>query len=140
MTPEDVARYDGYWNEVGYNKAVAERDLLIKNTADANKKAVVIGAFDIENGNVTAQFAGAIPENINEQLLNRADLIGGIGSKGINGKNTVGVCAEFHAANELLSKGGNISNLRFTEAIRPRTGKVVPTCSNCLNVFYESFN
>ena len=139
MSPEEVARYDGYWNKVGYDKALTTRNMLIQNTVDANKKAVAIGAYDIETGNVTAKFAGAIPDTINNQLIERANLIGGIGSKGINGKNTVGVCAEFQAANELLNNGGNLTNIRFTEAVRPRTGKVIPTCSNCLEMFYESF-
>ena len=139
MSPEEVTRYDGYWNKVGYDKAITARNMLIQNTVDANKKAVAIGAYDIETGNVTAKFAGAIPDTINNQLIERANLIGGIGSKGINGKNTVGVCAEFQAANELLSNGGNLTNIRFTEAVRPRTGKVIPTCSNCIEMFYESF-
>ena len=39
------------------------------NTVDANKKAVAIGAYDIETGNVTAKFAGAIPDTINNQLI-----------------------------------------------------------------------
>ena len=139
MSPEEVARYDGYWNKVGYDKAITARNMLIQNTVDANKKAVAIGAYDIETGNVTAKFAGAIPDTINNQLIERAKLIGGIGSKGINGKNTVGVCAEFQAANELLNNGGNLTNIRFTEAVRPRTGKVISTCSNCIEMFYESF-
>ncbi|WP_313585301.1 hypothetical protein, partial [Lacrimispora sp.] len=137
MTPEEVARYDSCWDDIGNQKALEARDNLIKNTPGANKKATAIGAYDIENGNVTAGFAGPIPDNINPQLMDKSNEIGGIGSKGVNGKNTVGVCAEFQTANELLNMGGDISNIRFTEAIRPRTGTVIPTCTNCLEMFFR---
>lgn len=91
--------------------------------------------YDIESGNVSAAFPGEIPMNINQQLVDAAETIGGIGSKGVNGKNTVGVCAEFQSANTLLNQGGILENIRFTEAIRPRTGQIIPTCTNCSNIF-----
>ena len=39
-----------------------------------------------------------------------------------------GMCAEDHVLQEL---GGNKANVRFTEAIRPRTMKQVPVCERC---------
>lgn len=29
--------------------------------------------------------------------------------------------------------------IRFTDAVRPRTGEVVPTCKNCTSIFKEAF-
>jgi len=48
--------------------------------------------------------SGAIPSKIATNLLKEANKIGGVGSKGVNGKNVVGTCAEFHAAHKVLLK------------------------------------
>ena len=39
-----------------------------------------------------------------------------------------GKCAEDHVVDAL---GGNKANVRFTEAVRPRTGEQVPVCTRC---------
>ncbi|MDI9274313.1 RHS repeat-associated core domain-containing protein [Stenotrophomonas sp. PFBMAA-4] len=39
-----------------------------------------------------------------------------------------GTCAEGHVAKAL---GGNKADIRFTEAVRPRTGAEVPVCASC---------
>ncbi|WP_291581487.1 hypothetical protein [Clostridium sp. UBA6640] len=96
---------------------------------------MAIGVYDLESGNVIADFAEEIPNNINSQLINKAKQIGGVGSKGVNRKNTVGACAEFRSVNQLLNTGNYIEDIRFTKAVRPRTGEVKPTCNNCLEVF-----
>jgi len=135
MSPDELARYDDYWNNIGYQRATEARDTLINNTVGSKQKATAIGAYDIKSGNVTASFAGEIPTSINQQLVDASETIGGIGSKGVNGKNTVGVCAEFQSANTLLNQGGILENMRFTDAVRPRTGQIIPTCTNCQNIF-----
>jgi len=108
---------------------------MIETIPGAKKKAVAIGAYDLKTGNVVADFAGAIPEDINTQLINKANQIGGVGSKGVNGKNVVGACAEFRSSNQLLNLGSDLNNIRFTKAIRPRNGKFVPRCTNCQSMF-----
>lgn len=111
----------------------------VRSAGEALRDVGISAVSGFITGAIGAKFPGAIPDTINNQLIERANLIGEIGSKGINGKNTVGVCAEFQAANEMLNNGGNLTNIRFTEAVRPRNGKVIPTCSNCIEMFYESF-
>lgn len=59
----------------------------------------------------------------------------GVGLKGVNGKNVVGACAEFRSSNQLLNSGSNLDDIRFTIAVRPRNGKVVPRCTNCQSMF-----
>ena len=51
--------------------------------------------------------------------------------------NTLGRCAEFKAANELLLNNPalKIADIKFTSAIRPRTGEVIPRCDNCIGIF-----
>ena len=49
----------------------------------------------------------------------------------------IGNCAEQHAGNNYMNKyhENNVSNLHFTEAVRPRTMQVFPSCANCKAVF-----
>ena len=61
---------------------------------------------------------------------------------------TVGVCAEQQAANKVLKNSypedkeenvycynSDISRLKFTEAIRPKSKKTIPPCENCQLLF-----
>ncbi|GEM_PF-2328666 len=119
------------------SKALSEIKKLINNTEGGTGKATVVGAFDECTGKTVAAFAGAIPEEIAPELKERANAIGGIGSLGLTDRNTVGVCAEFQAINQLLLKGSKLSDIHLTSAIRPRTGKTVPYCQNCLSMFND---
>lgn len=110
---------------------------MIENTKGGKNRSMAIGAYDVRSGKIVTSFAGNIPEKIHPELLNRADKIGGIGTKGLSTKNTVGVCAEFHVVNDLLLSGSNISDIRLTYAIRPRTGKGRPYCINCKTMFSD---
>lgn len=53
--------------------------------------------------------------------------------------NTVGCCAEFHAADDLIAGGSVLSDIRFTKAIRPRLKTSIPACENCLKLFSDNF-
>lgn len=110
---------------------------MIENTNGGNRKSMAIGAYDVKTGKIVTSFAGNIPDNIHPELIKRAEKIGGIGSKGLSTKNTVGVCAEFHVVNELLMSGSKISDIKLTYAIRPRTGKGRPYCINCKKMFSD---
>ena len=46
-----------------------------------------------------------------------------------------GKCAEDHVVEAL---GGNKGDVRFTEAVRPRTGEQVPICQNCESAYGRS--
>lgn len=84
---------------------------------------------------VTAS-SGTVPTQIAPELQAYADKLGGLGVKTSCG-NTLGRCAEFRAANELLLNNPNLKlkDIQFTQAVRPRTGEVVPRCENCTNIF-----
>lgn len=62
--------------------------------------------------------------------------LGGLGVKTVCG-NTLGRYAEFRAANELLLSNPKLKldDIKFTSAIRLRTGVVVSRCENCTNIF-----
>lgn len=110
---------------------------MIENTKGGKGRSMAVGAYDKKTGTIATAFAGKIPDKIHPELIKRADKIGGIGSKGVSTKNTVGVCAEFHVVNSLLLSGSKISDIKLTHAIRPRTGKGRPYCANCKKMFSD---
>lgn len=113
---------------------------LVAHTPGSKKKAMAVGAYDESTGAIAATFAGEIPAVIHPELLERAKAIGGLGTTGLTDRNIVGVCAEFHAVNNLLLGGAKWENIRLTPAIRPRTGKVIPYCDNCKSMFHGMFD
>ncbi len=110
---------------------------MIANTKGGKSKSMAVGAYDVKTGKIVTSFAGNIPDKIHPELIKRAEKIGGIGTKGLSTKNTIGVCAEFHVVNELLLNGSKISDIKLTHAIRPRTGKGRPYCVNCKKMFSD---
>lgn len=110
---------------------------IINSTSGSKGKAMAVGAYDIKTGKSVAAFAGEIPSEIHPDLLKLTERVGEIGSQGISDKNIVGVCAEFHVINELLLSGSKLEDIKLTRAIRPRTGKYMPYCDNCREMFSE---
>ena len=110
---------------------------LIRNTPGAKTKAMAVGAYDEKTGICIATFAGAIPKKIHPKLKALAERVGGFGTLGVSERNTVGVCAEFHAVNQMLYAGCKLEDIKLTRAIRPRTGAVMPYCDNCRVMFAE---
>ena len=51
--------------------------------------------------------------------------------------NFLGCCAEVHAANKLLFKAKyiDVEDIKFSDAIRPRTMQKIKTCKNCKTTF-----
>lgn len=122
-----------------YHKRIAYQVVhnLINSTPGAKKKAMAVGAYDEKTGTYVAAFAGEIPKKIHPKLRQLAERVGEIGSLGKSDRNTVGVCAEFHAVNDMLFAGCKLEDIRLTRAIRPRTGKFMPYCVNCREMFSE---
>lgn len=74
----------------------------------------------------------------NRFLLKELKKLGSIGSKSsVNSDNIIGKCAEVKAANNILinDKRATITDIQFSDAIRPRTLEVIARCSNCKNIF-----
>lgn len=59
-----------------------------------------------------------------------------LGAKIKQCKNTIGNCAEQHAANNLLILNQNvdIDSIDYSKAIRPRTGEIILYCENCQKI------
>ncbi|MDO4945468.1 MAG: polymorphic toxin-type HINT domain-containing protein [Ruminococcus sp.] len=121
MSPEDAARYDDYWYNVGTSKAIEARDAKLKeidtwSNTKRNDITTVVGAVDLDTGNVAVGVKSSKT----------------YGGQTVNGKP---ICAEDLAVQQL---GGNKSSIVMTSAIRPRTGNTVPVCVNCQGVYSKN--
>jgi len=101
-----------------------------------NPPATAIGAVDPTTGRIVTMSSGPVPAVIAPELKAYADSLGGLGVKTACG-NTIGRCAEFRAANELMLSNPRLKleDIKFTAAVRPRSGLPVPRCDNCKNIF-----
>ena len=116
----------------------AEEALNSALAGASSKTATMVGAFDTQTGAVAVGQSGPLSRlgEINPQLSEAAQQVGGVGA--LNpGASPVGCCAEFDAANQLTNQGSQLSDIQFTDAIRPRNGEVVPKCPNCQAMFAE---
>jgi RHS repeat-associated protein len=97
--------------------------------------SAIIGGH-LPNGDFAIRSSGSIPDVIPTSLSASAQQVGGVGAT--NGGNVVGCCAEFQVATDLLNANPQYkpTDIKWTPAIRPRTGATVPTCSNCTIMFW----
>jgi hypothetical protein len=79
--------------------------------------------------------SGSVPEPLAQKLKIELIKIAPLGTKGID--NYVGCCAEVRASNKIIlsRNSAQIEKIRFTDAIRPRTGQRIKRCKNCNKVF-----
>lgn len=106
---------------------------LIRTIGRTNKlPATIIGA---EHGRFKKfDCSGAAPDPMANSLQNALMQIAPIGTKGID--NYVGCCCEVRSSNQiLLISIAPISNIEFTDAIRPRTNQIIRRCQNCQTIF-----
>lgn len=122
-------------------QAVAALETTIQQmNAAGETPAAVVAGYDVVTGEIVVQPSGNIPppSGVAPQLLDLAAELGGLGARPATSGNTVGRCAEFHAANDLLLNGSELQNIRFTDAVRPRNGAVIPACDNCVTMFPDA--
>ena len=72
------------------------------------------------------------------KLEKKLKSLGRIGKKRNGCKNTIGACAEPHAAQKVMKHFGkqmSLNRVVFSTAYRPRTMEVVDYCKNCTDTF-----
>ena len=120
-------------------RIAAQRALAAASGAASGARAgrTWIAAYDVETGAIAVGHSGPVPNasSIHPSLAGKLDQIGGLGAENAGAVGRVGCCGEVDAANQLLQQGSKLENIRFTDAIRPRTGQVIPRCENCTAVF-----
>ena len=129
-------------------KHIAKMRKDIESTSNSNRwkrkqyPAVTVGAkYDtsehIENHHDYSGY-NDFEQPLLVALLNN---YGKLNHKDLQSGNHVGHCAENYAATKILKdlhKNGlsiPLSNIEFTDAIRPRTWKMIDWCSICRNIF-----
>jgi RHS repeat-associated protein len=124
---------------VAMAKYAAQQALRAATSAVEGARAGRVWAaeYDVETGAVAVGHSGPVPNaaDVHPDLMSALDNAGGLGAKnpGVNG--AAGCCGEVDAANQLLQKGSKMENIRFTDAIRPKSGATIPTCPNCQVTF-----
>jgi RHS repeat-associated protein len=115
-------------------KAQEALDLAV-STRSGNPGAMAAG-FDTTTGNVAIGTSRNVPQigEINPQLGQAAESVGGVGAVNPGAAAPVGCCAEFDAANQLLNSGSSLQDIQFI-VVRPRTGEPIPMCPNCATMF-----
>ena len=103
-------------------------------SAKARKAAGAVGVVDVKTGRTLAGTSGPVPSKVHPVLQRMADKLGGLGVKTACG-NTLGACAEFRVANQMLFSGSRFKDLRFSGAVRTRTGEALSRCQNCTDIF-----
>ena len=80
--------------------------------------------------------SGAVPNPLSHQLSTQLSSLGKIGKRNASG-NFIGKCSEVRASNPILLNNSNIrtQQITFSNAYRPRTMQIIPTCSNCQSTF-----
>lgn len=118
-------------------ETIAQDTLQSAASLTGSRVATMVGAYDTETGSVAVGTSGPLSRlgAINPQLSAAADQVGGVGSVYPGAPSPVGCCAEFDAANQLTNQGSKLGDIQFTDAIRPRTGAVIPKCTICEKMF-----
>lgn len=83
--------------------------------------------------------ASPVGHQYSEEIRERLEALAPIGEKRSGCNNTVGACAEPHAADNVIKafSGCKMNELQFSDAYRPRTARRIKNCQNCKDTFVE---
>lgn len=142
MTPEEVARYDKYWDNVAddmlksnlsnYRSSVLSGDIL-KTTGGKINSKVLTAAIDTNTGDIYYGISG-MNNNPTRTLTNpqMQEILNGVNGSMMN--YPLENCGEFNAINNALNNGVNIQNLRVYSIDRV-SGNYKAPCINCQNLY-----
>ena len=142
MSPEEAARYDGYWNNVAddmlksnlgdYRRAVLSGDIT-KTTGGKINSKVVTAAIDTNTGDIYYGISG-MNNNPTRNMTNpqMQEILNSVNESMTN--YPLENCGEFNAINNALNNGANIQNLRVYSIDRV-SGNYKAPCINCQNLY-----
>lgn len=142
MTPEEIARYDAYWNNVAddmlksninsYRQAILNGDITKPTGGKINSK-VVTAAIDTNTGDIYYSISGMNNDPtrnaINPQMQAILDSVDGTMTN-----YPLENCGEFNAINNTLNSGVDINALRVYSIDRVGGNYKAP-CINCQNLY-----
>lgn len=138
MSPEELARYNQYWdnagNQLAKNSAVQYRNEILngnitKTTGGKINSKVATVAVDTYDGHVSYGISG-MKNNPTRNPVNSTmnDILSNQGQSYTN--YPLDNCGEFNAINYSLNSGGNITDLKVY-SIDIKSGNVKTPCLNC---------
>lgn len=142
MTPEEIARYDAYWDNVAddmlksninnYRQAILNGDITKPTGGKINSK-VVTAAIDTNTGDIYYGISGMnnnpTRNAINPQMQAILDSVDGTMTN-----YPLENCGEFNAINNALNNGVDINSLRVYSVDRVGGNYKAP-CINCQNLY-----
>ena len=142
MTPEEIAHYDAYWNNVAddmlksninsYRQAILNGDITKPTGGKINSK-VVTATIDTNTGDIYYGISGMnnnpTRNTINPQMQAILDSVDGSMTN-----YPLENCGEFNAINNALNNGVDINALRVYSIDRVRGNYKAP-CINCQNLY-----
>ena len=142
MTPEEIARYDAYWNNVAddmlksninsYRQAILNGDITKPTGGKINSK-VVTATIDTNTGDIYYGISGMnnnpTRNAINPQMQAILDSVDGTMTN-----YPLENCGEFNAINNALNNGVDINALRVYSIDRVGGNYKAP-CINCQNLY-----
>ena len=142
MTPEEIARYDAYWNNVAddmlksnissYRQAILNGEITKPTGGKINSK-VVTAAIDTNTGDIYYGISGMnnnpTRNAINPQMQAILDSVDGTMTN-----YPLENCGEFNAINNALNNGVDINALRVYSIDRVGGNYKAP-CINCQNLY-----
>lgn len=129
------------------NRAIVDEQRRVKRVRQAHPRVkhritdytAAVVACGCINNNRTFSGYSASPNghHFSEKIRVRLESLAPIGSKRKECKNIIGACAEPHAADKVIKAcpACNITQLQFSDAYRPRTGRRIRYCQNCKDTF-----
>ena len=113
------------------------RDVAYSDFSGKKQRQTVLKDFPIRRNDFNAWYRGDSKPYQHKDLYDRINQrLGKIGSFAQVVKHPIGYCAEQNVTNRLMLDGdAQMDDIRFSVAIRPRTGEIVDYCDNCKALF-----
>lgn len=116
---------------------VNTRNTVYSDFSGKKQRQVVLKDFPLRRVDFNIWYGGNSKPYQHKDLFDRINLrLGKIGTFAQGVKHPIGYCAEQNVANRLmLDEDAQIDDIRFSVAIRPRTGEIIDYCDNCKALF-----
>ncbi|MHA6572568.1 two-partner secretion domain-containing protein [Pseudomonas yamanorum] len=126
------------------SKELLDAIFAFPSNTQASKVATMIGAYDPVTGKIAvgSSTGKVTAESLDPRTVSYVESKLGvkIGELTSFCRNSAGACAEVSAVDKLVRSGGNPENIKFTQALRPKTIRdeggytpkaIIETCPNC---------
>jgi len=114
-----------------------KRNKVFSDYSGKKQRQCVVVDFPHRRADFSAWYGGESKPYQHKDLYDRINTrLGTIGGYANGVNHPIGYCAEQNVANRLLlDADDNIDNIKFSVAIRPKTGEIVDYCGNCRTLF-----